>query len=96
MPKITIEVSDTVYSLLEVLLEDGNVEQVVTLLVDHAQQGVYRPGAWEREWIVSAFGPDFMERLERGDPYGRGDEARSGFGIMFQRPRSGRSSNTQN
>jgi len=81
MPKITIEVSDTVYKLLQVLEEQGTVEGVVLTLIDHAQQGVYRPGAWEREWVIQAFGPDFTKHLEPGDPYGRPDSP------MFQRPR---------
>jgi hypothetical protein len=81
MPKITIEVSDTVYELLKTLDEKGSVEVVLTELADHAQQGVYRPGAWERDWLIQAFGPDFIARLEPGDPYGRPDSP------MFQRPR---------
>jgi hypothetical protein len=83
--QITIEVSDVVYKLLEVLTKDEweptNVQQVVQELVDHAQQGVYWPGAWEREWLVQAFGPDCIEHLEPGDPYGREG------GHMFQRPK---------
>ena len=77
--KITIEVSDTVYGLLAVL---GSVEEVVGLLVDHAQQGVYRPGAWERDWLIQVFGDDWTAELEAGDPYGMEN------GFMFQRPRS--------
>jgi hypothetical protein len=85
MPKITVEVNAVVYSLLGVLAEGDygpeTVEQVVLELIDHAQQGVYRPGAWEREWLMQAFGPDFLQRLEPGDPYGRSDCDR-----IFQRP----------
>jgi hypothetical protein len=55
MPKITIEVSHTVYKLLQVLDEEGSVEVVVGELIDHAQQGVYRPGASERPWLVQAY-----------------------------------------
>jgi predicted DNA-binding transcriptional regulator AlpA len=40
-------------------------------LIDQAQQGVYRPGAWERDWLRQAFGSDWVEYLEPGDPYGR-------------------------
>jgi hypothetical protein len=80
MPKITIEVSDTVYELLQVLDPERSVEVVVLTLTDHAQQGVYRPGSWERDWLIPAFGSDWIEKLEPGDPYGRSD------GTMFQRP----------
>lgn len=81
MPKITIEVSDTVYKLLQVLDEERCVEVVVETLIDHAQQGVYRPGAWERDWLERVFPEGWQERLEPGDPYGRPDSP------MFRRPR---------
>lgn len=81
MPKITIEVSDTVYELLKTLDPEGCVEVVVEQLVDHAQQGVYRPGAWERPWLMQAFGEDFIEQLETGDPYDR-----AATHNLFQRP----------
>ncbi len=90
---ITITVSDTVYRLLRVLAphhtprgltDDVLVEEVVGTLIDHAQQGVYRPGAWERRWLCQAFGDEWLARLEPGDPYGR-----DGNGSMFNRPRKG-------
>lgn len=85
MKTITVEVSDTVYELLEVLTRGEwaprSVEVVVSELIDHAQQGVYRPGAWERDWLCQAFGYDWIKHLEPGDPYGRPDSP------MFQRPK---------
>ena len=85
MRTITLELDDTVYQLLEVLTrgEHGphSVDAVVGQLIDHAQQGVYRPGAWERPWLIQAFGDDWVAHLEPGDPYGRADSP------MFQRPR---------
>lgn len=87
MRTITIEVDDTVFSLLQVLTKGQyapkTVEDVVLQLIDHAQQGVYRPGAWERNWLISAFSDDFVEHLEPGDPYGRADSEH-----IFQRPRA--------
>jgi len=86
MPKITVEVSNTVYALLEVLAKGNfcsSVEDVVGQLIDHAQQGVYRPGAWEREWLMQAFGDDWTSFLEPGDPYGR-----PGNNSMFNRPKA--------
>ena len=82
--KITIEVSEVVYGFLEVLAkaEEATVEDVVGELVDHAQQGVYRPGAWERQWLMQVFGEDFTRYLEPGDPYGR-----EGAESIFQRPK---------
>lgn len=70
MKKITVEVSDEVYALLEVLTKgdswraEETVEGVVEELIDHAQQGVYRPCAWERDWLAQVFGEDFVQYLE--------------------------------
>ena len=36
-------------------------------ILDHVQQGVYRPGAWERHWLVQAIGDDWLVQVER-DP----------------------------
>jgi len=83
---ITITVSKTVYALLQTLCDaDQTIDSVVEDLVDHAQQGVYRPGAWEREWLIQAFGDDFTEKLEPGDPYGR-----VGMDSVFERPKDQR------
>jgi hypothetical protein len=86
---ITIEVDDTVYTLLEVLTTGAyapsSVEDVVSTLIDHAQQGVYRPGAWERYWLIQAFGDDWTDFLEPGDPYGRPNGEH-----IFERPRQSR------
>jgi hypothetical protein len=76
---ITIQISDTVAGLLAVLGPTGQpldiqVHSVVEALVDHAQRGVYRPGAWERGWLMQAFGDDWAAlNLEPGDPHGRAD-----------------------
>ena len=71
--KIILEVSETVHGLLATLCDEfhPDVESVVLTLIDHAQQGVYRPGAWERDWLSQAFGPEFTLRLVPGCPYGR-------------------------
>ncbi len=42
----------------------NDVPAVLVDLADHAQQGVYRPGAWEREWLCQALGYGWLERLE--------------------------------
>jgi hypothetical protein len=83
---VTIEIDETVYALLQVLTRGeygpDSVEGVLLELADHAQQGVYRPGAWERDWLRQAFGDDWTGDLERGDPYGR-----SNCEAIFQRPK---------
>jgi hypothetical protein len=82
----TIQISDTVAGLLAVLGPtaepfDIRVRNVVEALIDHAQQGVYRPGAWERSWLMQAFGDDWTALLEPGDPHGR-----AGCEHIFIRP----------
>ena len=86
---ITLKISDEVHGLLETLTRGEfatceTVEQVIEQLIDHAQQGVYRPGSWERGWIRQAFGHDFEEALMPGDPYGRPN-----CEGVFQRPKKG-------
>lgn len=80
MPKITVEVSAVTMRLLRTL---GTPKDVVAQLIDHAAQGVYRPGAWERQWLEQAFGDGFQQHLEPGDPFNRADGAQ-----FFQRPKS--------
>jgi hypothetical protein len=84
--RITIQLSAVDYSLLQVLTcgeyAPQSVEEVVDKLLDHVRQGVYRPGAWERGWLCQAFGDDWTEYLEPGDPYGRAN-----CESIFQRPK---------
>jgi len=91
--KLTVELTETDFALLKVLAgatskmklreQKLRVKGVIDELIDHAQQGVYRPGAWERMWLEQAFGNDWIEGLESGDPHGRPNcEA------IFQRPKA--------
>jgi hypothetical protein len=84
--RVTLEIDPTVHELLAVLTRSEcgpeNVEGVILKLIDHAQQGVYRPGAWEREWLCEAFGHTWTKNLEWGDPYGR-----TNCEHIFQRPK---------
>ncbi|SRR6266511_1638084 len=84
--KITVEVSEVHFRLLSVLCDTWceTVEDVIAKLINHAQQGVYRPGAWERMWLTQAFGDDWTEKLVPGDPYGQ-----SGVESIFQKPKEG-------
>jgi hypothetical protein len=65
---VTLELSQRTADLLSVLTigqyapEDLN--GVLMKLIDHAQQGVYRPGAWERGWLQQAFGDEWEAGLE--------------------------------
>ena len=75
--KVMITIRPEVVGLLKTLSDTGDVKQVVNQLIDHAQQGVYRPGAWERDWVCHAFGYDWIRKLE-ADPQ---------HPAIFQRPR---------
>ena len=96
MLSVTITITRTVAELLALLDDAGGgetqpiemrVHRVLLQLADHAQQGVYRLGAWERSWVAQAFGDQRLrERMEPGDPYGRNDE----HGLRWnRRPRAG-------
>lgn len=80
--KIELELEASTVDLLAVLSDDGDVRQLIYALVDHARQGVYRPGAWERGWLEQAFGDEWTDKLEPGDPYGRPNCEH-----IFQKPR---------
>jgi len=83
---VTVHISEVEQRLLTALTDAhgcDSVEDVILKLIDHAQQGVYRPGAWERMWLIQAFGDDFVDKLQPGDPYGR-----SGGESIFQKPKT--------
>jgi hypothetical protein len=83
--KITIELSDETIAYLEVLGRDSHlfdhcdlrqrqgasVPYVLQHLAQSAADGLRRPGAWEAQWVVQAFGNDWTGSLEPipGLPY---------------------------
>lgn len=71
---VPVTLSRRTADLLAVLIDPGwgldSLGDVLGKLADHAQQGVYRSGAWEREWLCSAFGYEWTARMEP-DPAGR-------------------------
>lgn len=67
--EVTVKLPVQVFQRLAVLADEkaygtAAVAGVLALLADHAQQGVYRPGAWERGWLCQVFGDRWLERLE--------------------------------
>lgn len=50
---------------------DGRVDQLIRELLDHVDQGIYRPGSWERAWLAQVFGDEAVEEamLEGPDPH---------------------------
>ena len=84
-PEEVLAMSDDERAALQLQLEEAfrlnhapraeTLEQrcarVLMQLADHAKQGVYQNGGWERQWVVQAFGDGWLERTEPGDPYHR-------------------------
>lgn len=60
----------------------GTVESALLTLADHAQQGVYRPGAWERGWLCQVFGDEWLARVEPDT-----DDLSADGRVIFDRPR---------
>lgn len=85
MPDITITITDEAAERLAVLVDPAwgsrSVADVVAQLADHAQQGVMRPGSWERLWVISAFGTEWTLRMEP-DTDGLSGDGR----VVFERP----------
>lgn len=79
--RVELTLSKVTCQLLATLDRDADPVAALRTLADHAAQGVYRPGAWEREWLLQAFPGDFLEHLEPGDPYGR-----PGGDLLFTKP----------
>lgn len=67
MLTIIIELPEEWLEFLRVL---GEPAKVLVELADHARQGIFRPGSWERPWLKQAFGDEWVERLEQ-DPAAR-------------------------
>lgn len=83
---ITLHLPETTCALLAALDPAAGVAPIIERLCDHAQQGVYRPGAWERNWLTQVFPLTQWEaNLEPGCPYGRPDCEH-----LFVRPKTSR------
>ena len=82
---VTLELSQRVAGLLTVLTRGAyapeDLRGVLMQLIDHAQQGVYRPGAWERGWLEQAFGHDWQAGLEPDT-----DDTAADGRVIFERP----------
>jgi hypothetical protein len=88
--EVTIRLGAVAHRLIQQIDRNCSVEEIIERICDHVQQGVYRPGAWERPWLVQCVGDDFEGNLQQGDPYAL-DEAYDPLGLRspFQKPRIG-------
>jgi len=84
--QITVTLPVEVARRLAVLAGDdpspGAAALALATLADHAQQGVYRPGAWERDWVCQVFGDDWLTRVEPDL-----DDVSADGRVIFDRPR---------
>ena len=84
--EVTVRLSVEHARRLAVLAGEGygvaGVAGVLATLADHAQQGVYRPGAWERDWVTQAFGDQWLTRVEPDL-----DDVSADGRVIFDRPR---------
>jgi hypothetical protein len=67
---ITLELDDETIRYLRVLggVACGeSVEDVIAHLAHSAADGVRRPGAWERNWVIQCFSDEFANKV-RADP----------------------------
>ena len=57
---LTLDLPDEILDRLERLVEafepTASLDQLVALLLDHVQQGIYRTGSWERAWLERVVG----------------------------------------
>ena len=70
MAKITIDLTDETVRYLK-LLDSSGPEAALAYLASSAADGLRRPGAWERDWLWSAFPADdvlarVQEKLDAG------------------------------
>jgi hypothetical protein len=83
---VTLLISKRVADLLRILTNDqvgpATLRGVIEELIDHAQQGVYRPGAWERGWLISVFSDEWIDKLVPDHEKKTSDER-----FPFMRPR---------
>jgi hypothetical protein len=64
--KVTVELYPEAIACLEALC-NGTADQALAALVEHVQDGMERPGSWERPWLIQAFGDGWIHSMEQ-DP----------------------------
>ena len=69
---LEIDLPDSMWQIIDRLakadeMSGGTAEGLITNLLDHVQQGVYRSGSWERGWLCQCIGEDAIEAAYRPD-----------------------------
>jgi hypothetical protein len=64
---VTVRVTAACRAALAALCDAGDPAEALAELALRAEDGVTRPGAWERDWLCQAFGFAWQDRLV-GDP----------------------------
>jgi hypothetical protein len=85
--QVTVTLPVDTAQRLAVLADDdshgtASVARVLAVLADHVQQGVYRPGSWERPWLCQVFGDEWLSQLEPDT-----DDLSADGRVIFDRPR---------
>lgn len=67
------EWADNLQALLGDHLGDPqSLEELISWLLDHAQRGIYRPGARERDWLCQVVGDRWLDHCPTPREPGRG------------------------
>lgn len=78
---IEVDIPDEWWTRIERLAKACNYrssDRFIGSLLDHVQQGVYRSGSWERDWLERLVGPEAVAaayELEDDPAYVRDHEA---------------------
>jgi hypothetical protein len=67
MNQLTITIDDNEHARLQrlaALTGHPTPEAFISRLLDHTDQGITRPGAWERDWLAQIVGPDPLEACD--------------------------------
>jgi len=87
MKNLTVSIRDDTYRRLEHLASATKVNTVGSLLsrlLDHTDQGIYRRQSWERGWLAFMFGGEAVDQAE-AVMWEKSDQPRDANGDLFQK-----------
>jgi len=86
MKNFTVSIREDTYQRLEHLANATKVNTVGSLLsrlLDHTDQGIYRPQSWERGWLAFMFGGEAVDQAE-AVMWEKSDQPRDANGDLIQ------------